>query len=110
MSTRVRRRAWVARSAVAACVFGGALAVPLGFEILWRFDHVAGSHLQPEVVTVEIGGQDIVHGREPYLPVMRLTIPSSTTLRDSRTSPDSCPTSRSWPSPGFRARSGPTAG
>ena len=75
VSTRVRRRAWVARCAVAACVFGGTLAVPLGFEILWRFDHVAGSHLQPEVVTVEIGGQDIVHGREPYLPVTRLHHP-----------------------------------
>ena len=72
VSPLVRRRAWVARIVVAACVFAGSLAVPLGFEILWRFDHAAGSHLQPEVVTVEIGGQDIVHGRDPYLPVVRL--------------------------------------
>ena len=72
LSPLARRRAWVARIVVAACVFGGSLAVPLGFEILWRFDHAAGSHLQPEVVTVEIGGQDLVHGRDPYLPVVRL--------------------------------------
>ena len=46
---RQHRRAWVARIAVAVCVFAGALAIPLGLEILWRFDGVAGSHLQPEV-------------------------------------------------------------
>ena len=50
---------------VAVCVFVGALAIPLGLEILWRFDGVAGSHLQPEVVTVEVGGQDLVHGPGP---------------------------------------------
>ncbi len=58
--------------AVAACVFVGALVVPMSFEILWRFDGVAGSHQQPEVVTVEVGGQDIVHGVDPYHPLVRL--------------------------------------
>jgi hypothetical protein len=72
LSAPAQSRAWMARIVVAACVFAGSLAVPLGFEILWRFDHVAGSHLQPEVVTVEIGGQDLVHGRDPYLKVVRL--------------------------------------
>jgi Glycosyltransferase family 87 len=66
------RRAWLARIVVAACVFAGALAVPLGLEILWRFDHVAGSHLQPEVVTVEVGGQDLVKGQDPYHKIVRL--------------------------------------
>ena len=61
---------------MAVCVFAGALAIPLGFEILWRFDGVAGSHLQPEVVTVEIGGQDLVHGTDPYIVPVRLHHPA----------------------------------
>ena len=65
-------RAWVARIVVAVCVFAGALAIPLGFEILWRFDGVAGSHLQPEVTSVEVGGQDLVRGQDPYHPLVRL--------------------------------------
>ena len=69
------RRAWVARLVVAGCVFVGALAIPMGLEILWRFDHVAGSHLQPEVVAVEIGGQDIVRGQDPYHELVRLHHP-----------------------------------
>ncbi|HXZ61956.1 MAG TPA: glycosyltransferase 87 family protein [Acidimicrobiales bacterium] len=69
------RRAWVARIAVATCVFVGALAVPMGLEILWRFDHAAGSHLQPEVVAVEQGGQDIVRGQDPYHKLVRLDHP-----------------------------------
>ena len=60
------RRAWLTRIVVAVCVFAGALAIPLGFEILWRFDGVAGSHQQPEVRTVEVGGQDLVRGTDPY--------------------------------------------
>ncbi len=67
-----QRRAWLARIVIAVCVFAGALAIPLGFEILWRFDGVAGSHQQPEVVTVEVGGQDLVHGQDPYHPLVRL--------------------------------------
>ena len=63
------RRAWVARIIVAVCVFAGALAIPLGLEIMWRYDGVAGSHQQPEVTTVEVGGQDLVKGRDPYLPI-----------------------------------------
>ncbi len=53
-------------------MFAGALAIPLGFEILWRFDGVAGSHQQPEVVTVEVGGQDLVRGQDPYHTLVRL--------------------------------------
>ncbi len=33
---------------------------------------MAGSHQQPEVVTVEVGGQDLVHGQDPYHPLVRL--------------------------------------
>jgi hypothetical protein len=72
LTQRQHRRAWLTRIVVAVCVFAGALAVPLGFEILWRFDGVAGSHLQPEVVTVEVGGQDLVHGQDPYHTLVRL--------------------------------------
>ncbi len=70
-----RRRAWLARLTVAVCVFAGALAIPLGFEVLWRFDHVAGSHLQPEVQAVEVGGQDLVKGQEPYHNLVKLSHP-----------------------------------
>ncbi len=66
------RRAWLTRIGVAVCVFAGALAIPLGLEILWRFDGVAGSHQQPEVVTVEVGGQDLVKGQDPYHPLVKL--------------------------------------
>jgi hypothetical protein len=69
------RRAWLARITVAVCVFAGALAIPLGFEVLWRFDHVAGSHLQPEVQAVEVGGQDLVKGQEPYHKLVKLSHP-----------------------------------
>ena len=72
LTKRQYRRAWLTRIVVAVCVFAGSLAIPLGFEILWRFDGVAGSHQQPEVVTVEVGGQDLVHGQEPYHPLVRL--------------------------------------
>ena len=75
LTKRQHRRAWLTRIIVAVCVFAGALAIPLGFEILWRFDGVAGSHQQPEVVTVEVGGQDLVHGQEPYHPLVRLPHP-----------------------------------
>ena len=75
LTRRQHKRAWFARIAVAVCVFVGALAIPLGFEILWRFDGVAGSHQQPEVVTVEVGGQDIVHGQDPYHDLVRLHHP-----------------------------------
>jgi len=69
------RRAWLARIGIAVCVFAGALAIPLGLEVLWRFDGVTGSHLQPEVVTVEVGGQDLVRGQEPYHPLVKLDHP-----------------------------------
>ena len=60
---------------MAVCVFVGALAIPLGLEILWRFDGVTGSHQQPEVVTVEVGGQDLVRGQDPYHPLVKLHHP-----------------------------------
>ncbi len=72
LTPRQHRRAWAARIGVAICVFAGALAIPLGFEILWRFDGVAGSHEQPEVQTVEVGGRDLVHGTDPYHKLVRL--------------------------------------
>ena len=72
LTKRQHRRAWLTRIILAACVFAGSLAIPMGFEILWRFDHVAGSHQQPEVVTVEVGGQDIVHDKDPYVVPVRL--------------------------------------
>jgi hypothetical protein len=69
------RRAWAARIGVALCVFAGALAIPLGMEVLWRFDGVAGSHVQPEGPTVEIGGQDLVKGQDPYKKIVHLHHP-----------------------------------
>jgi Glycosyltransferase family 87 len=72
LTKRQNRRAWLTRIVVAVCVFAGALAIPMAFEIVWRFDHVAGSHQQPEVVTVEVGGQDLVHGTDPYVVPVRL--------------------------------------
>ena len=75
LTKRQHRRAWLTRIIIAACVFAGALAIPMGFEILWRFDHVAGSHQQPEVVTVEVGGQDLVHDKDPYVVPVRLHHP-----------------------------------
>ncbi|HEY6427887.1 MAG TPA: glycosyltransferase family 87 protein, partial [Acidimicrobiales bacterium] len=66
------RRAWLARLTLAVCVFAGSLAIPLGFEILWRFDGVAGSHLQPEVQAVEKGAQQLVKGQDPYHTLVKL--------------------------------------
>ncbi len=71
LTTRQHHRAWLARIIIAACVFAGALAVPMGLEILWRFDGVPGSHLQPEVTSVEVGGQDLVKGTDPYRKIER---------------------------------------
>ena len=90
---RQHRRAWSPGSGGDLRVRGGA-AIPLGFEILWRFDGVAGSHLQPEVVTVEVGGQDLVRGTDPYIVPVRLHHPAKTTRPASRTSRDSCPICR----------------
>jgi hypothetical protein len=72
LNPRQHRRAWLTRIVLAICVFVGSLAIPLGFEILWRFDGSAGSHLQPEVTAVEVGGQDLVRGQDPYHPLVRL--------------------------------------
>jgi hypothetical protein len=69
------RRTWAARICVAVCVFAGALAVPLGMEVLWRFDGTAGSHVQPEGPTVEVGGQDLVKGQDPYRKIVYLHHP-----------------------------------
>ncbi len=75
LTERQHRRSWLARLVLAGCVFVGALAVPLGFEILWRFDGVPGSHLQPEVVAVEKGGQDLIRDQDPYHTIVRLDHP-----------------------------------
>ena len=64
------RRAWAVRIGVAVCVFVGALAIPLGMEVLWRFDGTTGSHLQPEVTAVEVGGQQLVKGQDPYVKIV----------------------------------------
>jgi hypothetical protein len=77
LTAEEHRRAWLARIGVAACVFLGALAIPMGLEIYWRFDHVAGSHLQPEVIAVEKGGQDVVRGQDPYQRLVRLHHPAA---------------------------------
>jgi hypothetical protein len=69
------RRAWVVRIGIAVCVFAGALAIPLGMEVLWRFDGTAGSHVQPEGPTVEVGGQDLVKGQDPYKKIVHLNHP-----------------------------------
>ena len=99
------------RSCVAVCVFAGALAIPLGLEILWRFDGVTGSHLQPEVVAVEVGGQDLVRGQDPYHPLVKAAPPGQVPRPGAaRLRRASCPTSRSWPCWASRARSGPTTG
>ncbi|HVB92181.1 MAG TPA: glycosyltransferase family 87 protein [Acidimicrobiales bacterium] len=64
------RWAWAGRAAVALCVFAGAVALPMSLEILWRFAGDPGTHQQPEVITVEHGGQEMVRGLDPYHPVV----------------------------------------
>jgi Glycosyltransferase family 87 len=65
-----RRRAWrshmTARLAIAVCVFVGATAVPLALEVVWRSNGDPGSHFQPEVATIEKGGQTVAKGKDPY--------------------------------------------
>ncbi|HVA06696.1 MAG TPA: glycosyltransferase 87 family protein [Acidimicrobiales bacterium] len=63
---RGRRWAWAGRSVIAAAVFVGATAIPLGLEVLWRSHNDPGSHVQPEVVTIEKGGQNVAKGKNPY--------------------------------------------
>jgi len=55
-----------ARLVIAALVFVGATAVPLALEVLWRSDNDPGSHVQPEVTTIEKGGQTVAKGKDPY--------------------------------------------
>ena len=65
-----RRRAWrspmTPRLAIAVCVFVGATAVPLALEVVWRSNGDPGSHFQPEVATIEKGGQTVAKGNDPY--------------------------------------------
>ena len=63
---RRRRRNWIARIAIATCVFAGATAIPLGLEIVWRSNGDPGSHFQPEVGVIERAGQYVVKGKDPY--------------------------------------------
>ncbi len=65
-------RALKGRLAVALCVFIGAVAIPLSLEIVWRFNSDPGTHQQPEVITVEHGGQEIALGGSPYHPVVNV--------------------------------------
>jgi hypothetical protein len=62
-------RNWVIRIAIAACVFAGATAIPLGLEILWRSDGDPGSHYQPEVGVIERAGATLAKGHYPYYEV-----------------------------------------
>jgi hypothetical protein len=71
LTPRQHRRAWLARIVIAVSVFVGALAIPMGLEILWQFDGVPGSHQQPEVTAVEKGGQALVKGQALYHPLVR---------------------------------------
>jgi hypothetical protein len=64
------RRAWTGRIIVSLCVFAGAMAIPLSLEVLWRTEGAPGTHQQPEVITVEHGGQQLVQGEDPYHPVV----------------------------------------
>ncbi|HEY3842979.1 MAG TPA: glycosyltransferase 87 family protein [Acidimicrobiales bacterium] len=57
---------WGGRIVVAACVFAGATAIPLGLEILWRADNDPGTHAQPEVGVIESAGQQLAKGKDPY--------------------------------------------
>ena len=54
------------RLAIAVCVFVGATAVPLALEVVWRSNGDPGSHFQPEVATIEKGGQTVAKGKDPY--------------------------------------------
>jgi hypothetical protein len=60
---------WVARIAIAVCVFAGATAIPLGLEIVWRSDGDPGSHYQPEVGVIERAGATLAKGHYPYYEV-----------------------------------------
>ena len=60
---------WVPRIAIAACVFVGATAIPLGLEIVWRSDGDPGSHYQPEVGVIERAGATLAKGHYPYYEV-----------------------------------------
>ena len=53
------------RLAIAVCVFVGATAVPLALEVVWRSNGDPGSHFQPEVATIEKGGQTRGQGQGP---------------------------------------------
>jgi hypothetical protein len=63
---RTLRSAMSVRLGIAAVVFVGATAVPLALEVLWRSDGDPGSHFQPEVATIEKGGQTVAKGKDPY--------------------------------------------
>jgi hypothetical protein len=65
-SPRHPRRHWMARIGIAACVFAGATAIPLGLEIVWRSHGDPGSHVQPEVPVIEHEGQSVAKGKDPY--------------------------------------------
>ena len=63
LTARQHRRAWLARIVVAVCVFVGALAIPMGLEILWRFDGVPGSTSNPRWWSSRSGARTSCTGR-----------------------------------------------
>ncbi len=65
-TTGTPRWRWTTRIVIAVCVFVGATAIPLSLEVLWRSDNDPGSHVQPEVITIEHGGQTVAKGKDPY--------------------------------------------
>jgi hypothetical protein len=60
-----------ARALIFLLVLVGATLVPLALEVMWRSDHAAGSHVQPEVSVVEHAGHRAAHGKDPYQLVIR---------------------------------------
>lgn len=72
IAIRARRRRVIGlRTWLAALVVVGTVAVPLAFEITWRFDIAPQAlHVQPEVVVVERAAVLIAHGHDPYQAVV----------------------------------------
>lgn len=60
-----------ARALIFLIVLVGATLVPLALEVMWRGEHAAGSHVQPEVTVVERAGHRAAHGKDPYQLVVK---------------------------------------
>jgi len=55
------------RATTALLVLVFAVLLPLGYQLVWRADSLAGAHAQPEVAVIERAGDRAAHGRDPYL-------------------------------------------